>query len=108
MLLIPLQWAYSEFIDILPSLKSSNEFIITLKKGDCTHTANINFCVDPVLLATGKKNQNMTFSCDYRAEVLTEVMVSPDMLIHRGGQQRNETTPGFYCICGIGRGWELK
>ncbi len=32
-LLYCIQWAYSEFIDIQPGPKASNEFVIILKKG---------------------------------------------------------------------------
>lgn len=48
------QWPYNEFVDIQPSHKTSNEFIITLRKG--------------------KKTNQMTFSCDHRSEAITETL----------------------------------
>lgn len=55
-LLIVLQWPYNEFVGIAPSQKATNEFTITVKKG--------------------KKNTQMTFSSDYRADIITETLVS--------------------------------
>ena len=53
-----LQWAYSEFVGIAPSPKATNEFIITVRKGKKGGT------------------QQMTFSSDYRADIITETLVS--------------------------------
>ena len=53
---ITIQWSYNEFAGIAPSSKATNEFIITVKKG--------------------KKSSQMTFSSDYRSEILTEALVS--------------------------------
>ena len=53
-----LQWAYSEFVGIAPSPKATNEFVITVRKGKKGGT------------------QQMTFSSDYRAEIITETLVS--------------------------------
>lgn len=50
------QWPYGEFVDILPNIKTSNEFNIVLKKG--------------------KKTNQMTFSCEHRSELMTEALVS--------------------------------
>jgi hypothetical protein len=44
-------------VAIQASPKASNEFVITVKKGL-------------------KKSQQMTFSCDFRPELLTEALVS--------------------------------
>ncbi|XP_039252268.2 dnaJ homolog subfamily C member 13-like isoform X1 [Styela clava] len=51
------QWPYSDFAGILAESKSKNlnEFIISLRK-------------------TGKKNDTMRFSCDHRADVITEAL----------------------------------
>ena len=51
------QWPYSEFLDIVPSNKANNEFLISMRKG-------------------GRKSQQMTFSCEHRAEILTAALVS--------------------------------
>lgn len=61
--MISLQWPYSDFAGILADSKSKNltEFIISLRK-------------------TGKKNDTMRFSCDYRADVITETLVSSNPL----------------------------
>ncbi|XP_013794496.1 LOW QUALITY PROTEIN: dnaJ homolog subfamily C member 13-like [Limulus polyphemus] len=50
------QWPYAEFVSIAPNLKgqTSNEFIITMKRG--------------------KKNDTMKFSSDHRADILTEAL----------------------------------
>ena len=53
--LYTLQWAYNEFVDITPSVKSNNEFVIHMRKG--------------------KKGNQMTFSSDYRLELITEALV---------------------------------
>ncbi|XP_035660587.1 dnaJ homolog subfamily C member 13-like isoform X3 [Branchiostoma floridae] len=49
------QWAYSDFVSILPSPKAASEFIITMKKQN-------------------KKNDSMRFSTDYRADLITEAL----------------------------------
>lgn len=49
------QWPYSDVVDFLPNLKTSNELMVTVKKG--------------------KKNNQMTFSCDHRQELITEALV---------------------------------
>jgi DnaJ family protein C protein 13 len=50
------QWLYSDFISVLPLLKGSqrNEFRITFKKD--------------------YKSDSMTFSCDHRADLLTDAL----------------------------------
>lgn len=50
------QWPYAEFVSIAPNLKgqTSNEFIITMKRG--------------------KKNDSMKFSSDHRSDILTEAL----------------------------------
>lgn len=55
------KWAYSEFISIIPNVKSVNqinEFSITMKKG--------------------KKTDMMRFSSEHRADILTAALVSYD------------------------------
>jgi DnaJ family protein C protein 13 len=53
------QWPYDEFISIVPNAKSpgSTEFLINMKKKN-------------------GKTDTMKFSSDYRAEILTEALVS--------------------------------
>lgn len=65
-------------MDITPSSKAYNEFIITMKKGMSLGLVRCPSVVtsDLQLFFSGKKSQTMTFSCDYRAELLTEVLVS--------------------------------
>lgn len=55
---IAFQWAYNEFISIVPNTKAVNnqEFIISMKKG-------------------AKKTDSMKFSTDHRADLLTEALV---------------------------------
>ncbi|KAK6166630.1 hypothetical protein SNE40_023278 [Patella caerulea] len=50
------QWPYNEFISIVPTVKapSNSEFVITMRKG--------------------KKTDNMKFSTDHRADLLTEAL----------------------------------
>lgn len=48
------QWAYNDFFGISPSLKTSNELIIVVRKAK-----------------EGKKTVSMTFSTDHRADLLT-------------------------------------
>jgi DnaJ family protein C protein 13 len=52
------QWLYSDFINVLPTLKGAsqqnNEFKITFKKD--------------------RKNDSMTFSSEHRADLLTEAL----------------------------------
>lgn len=54
----PIQWAYNEFISIVPNTKATNnqEFLISMKKG-------------------AKKTDSMKFSTDHRADLLTEALV---------------------------------
>lgn len=66
------QWNYNEFVGIAPSPKASNEFIITMKKG--------------------KKNQQMTFSTEYRSEVLSHALVFSPLFCE---QPRNEHDKRF-------------
>ena len=70
------QWAYSEFVGIQASPKATNEFIISLKKKGIYLSVWIERAVFSVTCNSGGKTQQMTFSCDYRAEVLTEALVS--------------------------------
>ncbi|XP_005092836.1 dnaJ homolog subfamily C member 13 isoform X2 [Aplysia californica] len=51
------QWAYNEFIGIVPNIKAPNtqEFVISMKKG-------------------AKKTDSMKFSTDHRADLLTEAL----------------------------------
>ena len=72
------QWAYSEFVGIQASPKATNEFIISLKKKGTFISLNREGCFS-VTCNSGGKTQQMTFSCDYRAEVLTEALVSTDL-----------------------------
>lgn len=51
------QWAYNDFCRIAPSVKASNELIITMKK-----------------TGASKKIQSMTFSTEHRADLLTEAL----------------------------------
>ncbi len=50
------KWPYNEFSGIVPNFKAqgNNEFLINIKKG--------------------KKADNMRFSCDHRADILTECL----------------------------------
>ncbi|CAI8019165.1 DnaJ homolog subfamily C member 13 [Geodia barretti] len=66
------QWCYNEFVGIAPSPKASNEFIITMKKG--------------------RKTQQMTFSTEFRPEVLTRTLMFSPLFCE---QPRNETDKRF-------------
>ncbi len=56
---VSLQWPYNEFVAIAPSPKATNEFVITVRKKKGTSS-----------------NTQMTFSSDYRADIITETLVS--------------------------------
>lgn len=67
-------------MDITPSSKAYNEFIITMKKGmSLVCKVSLGSDVRSATFFSGKKSQTMTFSCDYRAELLTEVLVSSQL-----------------------------
>jgi len=52
-----LQWQYKEFLSIVPNIRApaNNEFLITMLKG--------------------RKTDQMKFSTDHRADLLTEALV---------------------------------
>ena len=56
---VSLQWPYNEFVAIAPSPKATNEFLITVRKKK-----------------GASSNTQMTFSSDYRADIITETLVS--------------------------------
>ncbi|CAI8045156.1 DnaJ homolog subfamily C member 13 [Geodia barretti] len=66
------QWCYNEFVGIAPSPKASNEFIITMKKG--------------------RKTQQMTYSTEFRPEVLTRTLMFSPLFCEK---PRNETDKRF-------------
>ncbi|KAK2561616.1 DnaJ-like protein subfamily C member 13 [Acropora cervicornis] len=74
------QWAYNDFCRISPSVKASNELIITMKKSKFVvryHGASWSgvLTVKILLLAgASKKIQSMTFSTEHRAELLTDAL----------------------------------
>merc|ERR1712142_1344988 len=51
------QWPYGDFFGISPSAKTTNEFMVVIRKAK-----------------TGKKTESMTFSSDHRADVLSAAL----------------------------------
>jgi DnaJ family protein C protein 13 len=69
------QWEYKDFLDIAPSPKGSNEFIITVKKG--------------------KKKETMNFTTEYRTDLLTETLRFRMVFGTLEGQQARPPDPKF-------------
>ncbi|CAF0754857.1 unnamed protein product [Brachionus calyciflorus] len=64
------QWTYNEFVSIVPNFKAqgNNEFIINIKKG--------------------KKLDNMKFSSDHRADILTECLRFSNLFCEKFGSNK--------------------
>ncbi|XP_074640124.1 dnaJ homolog subfamily C member 13-like isoform X2 [Tubulanus polymorphus] len=71
------QWAYSEFINIAPNTKApaNNEFLITMRR---------------------KKVEQMRFSTDHRADVLTEALRFRAQFAEKGAQSKRYNSYKFH------------
>ena len=63
----------------MPSAKASNEFTINTRKGTCFLHGVETLAV---VLTAAKKNDKLTFSSDYRLEILTEVLVCSVLCVY--------------------------
>ncbi|XP_062518532.1 LOW QUALITY PROTEIN: dnaJ homolog subfamily C member 13-like [Corticium candelabrum] len=69
------QWEYKDFLDISPSPKASNEFVIVVKKG--------------------KKKETMNFTTEYRTDLLTETLRLRALFGTMDGQPPRPPDPKF-------------
>ncbi|KAL5489677.1 hypothetical protein EMCRGX_G018795 [Ephydatia muelleri] len=70
------QWPYNEVVSVVPSAKASNEFTINTRKA--------------------KKNDKLTFSSDYRLEILTEVLRFSPLFADDGAKAKStKVFPAF-------------
>eukprot|EP00731_Ephydatia_muelleri_P020259 Em0012g1084a len=86
-------WPYNEVVSVVPSAKASNEFTINTRKGTCFLHGVETLAV---VLTAAKKNDKLTFSSDYRLEILTEVLRFSPLFADDGAKAKStKVFPAF-------------